>query len=295
MKIARRHALALLACLFPLVAIHAADAPAPSRLDTLEAAGVRLVRGPATVPLGRTAELKVPEGCGFVGEAGLQKFYELTKNDLTGGEVGVLVGARSWMLFFDYKDSGYIKDDEKNQLDAAKLLSSLSAGQEQANASRKERGWDTLKITGWTTPPHYDDKTNHLKWAINLATSRDNFAGTFINESVRLLGRGGVMNVTMVTGNNSFRADEIATDALLASNFGFVPGQKYSEFKSGDRIAAYGLGALVLGGAGVLAAKAGLFAKLGLLLAKFGKLIFVALAAIGGYFIKMWKKITGRA
>jgi uncharacterized membrane-anchored protein len=72
-----------------------------------------------------------------------------------------------------------------------------------------------------------------------------------------------------------------------------VSGQKYSEFKSGDKVAAYGLSALVLGGAGVMAAKMGLFAKLGVILGKFWKGIVFGLIALGALVKKFWDKIIG--
>jgi uncharacterized membrane-anchored protein len=63
--------------------------------------------------------------------------------------------------------------------------------------------------------------------------------------------------------------------------FTYVPGQTYGEFKPGDKIAEYGLAALVAGGAGVFAAKTGLFAKL-------WKFILAGLAAIGAFLNKLF-------
>ena len=40
-------------------------------------------------------------------------------------------------------------------------------------------------------------------------------------------------------------------------NFDYVSGEKYSEWKEGDKVAAYGLGALVLGGAAAAATSKG--------------------------------------
>jgi uncharacterized membrane-anchored protein len=68
----------------------------------------------------------------------------------------------------------------------------------------------------------------------------------------------------------------------------FNEGYRYAEFDTKtDRVAAYGLGALIAGG---LAAKAGLFAKLFafLLLAK--KFIIIGLVAIGGFIAKLFGK-----
>jgi uncharacterized membrane-anchored protein len=67
----------------------------------------------------------------------------------------------------------------------------------------------------------------------------------------------------------------------------FNEGYRYEDYNHGtDRMAAYGLGALVAGG---LAAKAGLFAKLGVLLLAFKKFIILGLAAIGGFLGKLFR------
>jgi uncharacterized membrane-anchored protein len=271
----------------------AAEAPA-TRGQRLEQAGVKMLTGPATVPLGKVAELKLPAGYAFVGADSLDRFYELTQNVRNGNELGVLIAPKDWMLFFDYDDVGHVKDDEKGQLDADKLMQSMTAGQDSANEARKKRGWDAMKMQGWATPPHYDEKTHNLKWAFNLSSSRDNFKDVWINENIRLLGRSGVVNVTLVTGGPTFKASEAEADQLLATNFNYVAGQKYSEFKAGDKVAKYGLAALVLGGAGVVAAKAGLLANLGIFFAKAWKVIVVAVLAAGGYLVRLWKKIIGK-
>lgn len=260
--------------------------------EELEANGVKLTSGPATVPLGQAAEMRLPENYHFVGKDSLDKFYQLTQNVRGGNEVGVVL-APGYMLFFDYDEIGYVKDEDKDKLDAEKLLKTMSDAQEEANSERKSRGFSELKLKGWATPPYYDPQTNNLKWALNLASSRDGFQKIFINESIRLLGRGGVMNVTLVSGSDGFKAAEADADKLLAGNFGYVAGQKYSEFKAGDKVAAYGLSALVLGGAGVMAAKMGLFAKLGVFLGKAWKAIVLGLIAVAAVIKKIFNKITG--
>ena len=264
----------------------------PSREEALQRAGVKLKAGPATVPLGKVAELKLPEGYQFVGQDSLDKFYELTQNTRSGNEVGVLI-APDYMLFFDYDEIGYVKDEDKDKLDGEKLMKAMTENQDAANESRKQRGWEEMKLKGWATAPHYDSKTNNLKWAINLASSRDGFNRVFINESIRLLGRSGVMNVTLVSSTEGFKAAELDADKLLAGNFGYISGQKYSEFKTGDKVAAYGLSALVLGGGAAMAAKMGLFAKLGVFFSKAWKAIVFALIALGAVLKKIWNKVTG--
>lgn len=270
----------------------AGDAPPQTREEALQRAGVNLVAGPQKVPLGKAAELELPAGYSFVGPESLDRFYELTQNVRSGNEVGVVL-APQYMLFFDYDEVGYVKDEDKDKLDAAKLMQTMSEGQAAANEDRKRRGWDELRLHGWATAPHYDEQTNNLKWAINLSTSADGHREIFINESIRLLGRSGVMNVTLAASTQAFKAAEAEADTLLARNFNYVSGEKYSEFKAGDKVAAYGLSALVLGGAGVMAAKAGLLGKLGVLLGKFWKGIAAVLIAVAAGFQKFFNKLTG--
>jgi uncharacterized membrane-anchored protein len=270
----------------------AAEAPPKTREEAYARVGVKLQKGPATVALGSAAELKLPEGYSFVGQDSLDRFYEVTQNMRNGREVGVVL-APSYMLFFDYAEIGYVKDEDKDKLDADKLMKSMTENEAEANKARKERGWDEMKLKGWATPPHYDAKTNHLKWAINLTAGHDGFKEVFINESIRLLGRSGVMNVTLVSDTPGFKAAEADADKLLASNFSYVAGQKYSEFKAGDKVAAYGLSALVLGGGVAAAAKLGWLAALGAWFSKMWKAVVVAVVALGAVIKKLFNKVTG--
>ena len=282
--------------------VHAADKPAAdaaeaekpkTREEALRQAGVKLQSGPATVELGKVAEIKVPEGAHFVMPESLDRYYELTQNRRNGREVGVLL-AKGYSLYFDYVDTGYVKDEDKDKLDADKLMKSMGENEESANEARKQRGWGEIKLKGWATKPHYDEATHNLKWAINLTSSEDKFQEVFINESIRLLGRGGVMNVTLVSGAGAaFTAAEVEADKLLAKNFNYVSGQKYTEFKTGDKVAAYGLSALVLGGGAVMAAKLGWLASLGVWFGKAWKAIVFGVLALGAAIKKLFNKVTG--
>lgn len=262
--------------------LSAAD-PAPEAGDPLDSIPKTL--GPAKVRLGEVAELQLPAEFVFIGKGGMDQFYALTQNVRTGKEVGVVLAPQGWVLFFDYDPIGYVKDDEKASLDAAKLLSSLQEGQAAANSERKSRGYDAMRVDGWAARPHYDDATHYLKWAISLSSERDGYKQPWINHSVRILGRGGVMNVTLVTGPEDFATAEKESDAVLA-NYTYVPGETYAEFRKGDRIAQYGLAALVLGGGAALAAKTGF-------LAKFWKFIVAGVVALFAGIGKLWRAVTG--
>ena len=62
--------------------------------------------------------------------------------------------------------------------------------------------------------------------------------------------------------------------------FEYVSGERYSEFKQGDKIAEYGLAALILGGAAAVATKKGFWAAIVAFFAAFWKLAVAAGVAI---------------
>jgi len=86
-------------------------------------------------------------------------------------------------------------------------------------------------------------------------------------------------------------------DAVMGG-FKFNPGSRYSDFVSGDKVAEYGLTALIAGGAGALAVKTGLLAKSWKLIVAFllaaKKLAIFIFAGIAALFRKIKNWITGR-
>ena len=79
----------------------------------------------------------------------------------------------------------------------------------------------------------------------------------------------------------------------VLADYSFQSGESYAEYRSGDKIAKYGLAALVVGGTAVGAVKLGLFAWLAVLLKKAGKLIIVAAVAVVAFFKKVLGKLFG--
>jgi uncharacterized membrane-anchored protein len=184
-----------------------------------------------------------------------------------------------WFLVFEWDAIGYVKDDEADELEAEAILGSIREATEAANEIRVERGWSPLHIVGWEEPPHYDPTTNNLTWAvIGESQGQRN-----INRIVKLLGRRGVMTVTLVSNPDELSDASWRVDRLLA-DYRFVPGNMYAEFVPGtDRLAQVGLTALVVGGAGATLAKTGL-------LARFWKFLVVGAAGLLGGL----KKLFGR-
>jgi uncharacterized membrane-anchored protein len=233
---------------------------------------IQWTKGPAKVGIAEHAEIQVPEGYAYTGASGAQKLLELMHNPTAGSELGILTDDKlESFLLFEFEDIGYVKDADKEKLDADDMLKSLRAGNEQANKARKERGWAPIEITGWHTPPFYNPQTNNLEWCIQ-GQSRGH---TIVNYNTRILGRHGVMSANLMVDPDKLNETLPQTKKLLAG-FNFVEGKRYSQFLPGDKVAKYGLTALVVGGAVGVAAKVGLLAKLG----KLWKLLIVGLIGI---------------
>lgn len=246
--------------------------------------------GPTTADLGdNLAQIEVPEGYLFADADNTRKLMALYGNPPSDQEVGLITPAaedESWFLVFEYDDSGYVKDDEKDKIDAQAILDSIREGTEQSNEQRKEMGAGAIHVTGWFQEPRYDTKTNNLVWAIEARG--DDPTHKVVNYDVRLLGRRGFISATLVTDPAALAGDLPKVNALL-EGFSYKSGNRYAEFVQGDKVAEYGLAALVAGGAGAAALKLGLFAKLGKMLAKGWKLVVVGVAALAS----VLKKVLG--
>lgn len=236
--------------------------------------------GPTTADIGTEAKIAVPEGYLFAGPEGAKRFLEITENIPSGGELGILTPAEGdWFVLFEFDDVGYVKDDEKDSLDADALLKTIQESTEAANEERRRRGWGTLEVLGWLQPPHYEESTHNLEWATK---AKDSEGGMSTNHKTRYLGRRGVMRVNLVAG-----VDELPSvlpeyrKAMLG--FAYTPDSDYRAFVSGDKVAEYGLTALVVGGAAAAAAKTGF-------LKSFWKLIVAAVVGLGALLKKLFNR-----
>ena len=238
--------------------------------------------GPTTGDI-QHATITVPEGAMFADGPGARKYLELNHNPTSGEELGMVAAKDlSWFVIFDFSDIGFVKDDEKEDIDADAILESLREGTAEANKIRKERGWDTVTVDGWASPPRYEPTTHNLEWATRL--KNDKTGNKSINHDIRMLGRSGVMNAGLVVSPDNYQQTLPNTRKML-EGFTFKEGKRYSEFKPGDKIAKVGLIGLMTGGAVAVAAKTGILAKLG---KGAIKLIAIAVAGVGGALAKLF-------
>jgi len=238
--------------------------------------------GPSEGKIAGRATIAIPAKYMFLGAADTSKFLTLMRNLPRNDSYTFAPNDLNWFAIFDFEDTGYIKDDEK--IDADAVLQSLKEGNARGNEERKRRGYPALTLEGWFVPPFYDTGTKRLEWATKLSSE----GGVSVNYRIRLLGRAGVMSAVLVSDPDSLDKD-IRVFKTALNDFSFDPGQRYSEYRQGDKIAEYGLTGLIIGGAAAAAAKTGLFKVIG----KFGILIFAGAAAIiGGLFKRLFRGRT---
>jgi uncharacterized membrane-anchored protein len=236
------------------------------------------------------ATIAIPAGFRFTEGSGTGKLLEMFGNLASGRELGMLTteGFGPWIIF-EFADTGYVKDDEKDELDADSLLKTLREGQAYGNERRREMGLEELELVGWAVPPKYNIETNNLEWGTIVRSAS---GGDSVNYNTRLLGRRGVMEVALVCSPDELQALLPQYQSILAG-YDYIDGERYAEFRQGDRMAQYGLTALVAGGAAVAASKMGLFAKFGAFFAKLGKGAILLVVAAGVGLKKLLGKLLG--
>jgi uncharacterized membrane-anchored protein len=267
-----------------LVCIAAAQAPDPPKQQPPK---IAWEAGPGPAKIGDQAVLEIPEGYLFAPPEEARKFLELTQNIPSGRELGILTPQKAdWFVIFEFSDVGYVKDDEKKSLDADAMFKSMKEATDEANEERKRRGWGTMTLVGWKQPPHYDEATHNLEWALE---GKDEKGDIVVNHNTRYLGRRGYMSVNLVVDSAQLTGT-LPEFRQVMSKFNYIKENDYRSFVKGDKVAEYGLTALIVGGATAAAAKTGLLKGLWKLLLAGWKLIAAALVALGGFIKRLFTR-----
>jgi uncharacterized membrane-anchored protein len=267
--------LALFVSLSVAVANLAAAAPANQEAQlkaAWDAARKTATLGPAEIKLLDQASLTLADDQAFVPAAEANQIMDALGNGRSTARQGLIVSRRrdaQWMIDVKWVDEGYVRDGDAKEWQADALLDSLREGTENGNAERLARGLPALEVVGWVEPPAYDAAAHRLVWslALNEKGAPADRQQT-INYNTYALGRDGFFSLDLVTFADTIALDKDVVRQLLGT-LAYGPGKRYEDFdQSTDKVAAYGLAALI----GAVAVK-----KLGLL----------ALAA--AFFVKIWK------
>lgn len=245
--------------------------------------------GPVDITLRDQAHLHLPAGYVWVPTPAAAQLMRSMGNRIDDTFIGAIFPAddADWMAVVKFVKEGYIKDDDAKDWNADDLLKSLKEGTEAANEERAKRGIPSIEVTGWAQKPQYDASSHRLVWSALSKRKGSTDGNQGVNYNTYALGREGYLSLNLIT--NAKDLDKYKPDASkLLGAIQYDDGKKYADFNSStDKVAAYGLAALV---AGAAVKKLGLFAVIAAFLAKFAKLAVVAGGAALWGIAKLFKR-----
>jgi len=240
------------------------------------------------------ATLKVPDGMQFLnGRDAHSVLVKLWGNPPMPDPLGLLIpvnagplSPNSWAVIITYEEEGYVKDKDAEKIDYADLLKQMQKDTREASKEREKEGYGSVELVGWAAPPRYDQAVHKLYWAKQLK-----FSGgeeDTLNYNIRLLGRRGVLVLNAVAGMSQLSEIESKAPGILSA-IDFNAGHRYADFSeaAGDKVASYGIAALVAGG---VAAKLGLFKGLWVFLLGAKKFVIIGVIALGALLRKLFGK-----
>lgn len=289
-------ALAALLCLPPGFS-RAADAANPATAQTESfIASLHPASGTVAIPAAH-AHLALKPGYGFLNSHDAQRVLGQLWNNppdkdvlgmvLPSDDPHVLLDNNSWAVVVTYVDEGYVSDADAAGIDFDKMLRDMQESALEENPERRKQGFPEVELAGWAEPPHYDNASHKLYWARDLIFSQNGHSGHSLNYDIRVLGRQGYLSLNAVAPIGQLGQVKADMPEVLAMT-DFDAGQRYTDYDARtDKLAAYGIGALVAGG---IAAKAGLFAKLGVMLLALKKFLVLGIAAVAGLLRKLFRR-----
>lgn len=281
----------------PLALAQAPEDNTDTRVAKAEAfiASLKPQSGRIALPGGK-AELALDDRFRYLDPADTKRLLEEAWSNPPGsggGTLGMLLPAdvsplseHGWGVIITYSGDGHVSDDDADKIDYADVLKQMQDDAKSANQEREKSGFQPVSVVGWAEPPHYDKLEHKIYWAKDLAFGNGGESHT-LNYFIRVLGREGVLELNAVAGMDQLQ--QVRSDMKQVVNFAqFTKGNQYADFNSGtDKVAAYGLAALVAGG---VAAKTGLLAKLLALLIAAKKFVILAFAGLAGVVSRLFKK-----
>jgi uncharacterized membrane-anchored protein len=270
------------------LALFAADQRPQISSDDMAAIASTLKWQTGTVTLRNgLAKITLDPGYRFLDGADAEKvLHDIWGNPPAPPTLGMIfpVGAGptdrdGWGVLIEYQEGGHVNDADAAKINYSELLQEMQGQVRDGNAAREREGYPPVELVGWAEPPHYDAVTHKLYWAKNLRVGQEPLTG--LNYNIRILGRRGVLvlNAVALTRDLPMVSEKMPD---IMARVDFQPGNTYAEFDPKiDKVAKYGVAALIAGGAIGAAAKFGLFKAFWPFLLVFKKfLIFIVVGIV---------------
>jgi uncharacterized membrane-anchored protein len=231
------------------------------------------------------ATVNLPENLRYLSPGDTQILLEQLWGNPKGGDtLGMIFPAgisplenKAWGVVLTFEEDGYVSDKEADEINYDKLLGEMQESIKEASKYREKEGYGTIELVGWAAKPTYDKTSHKLFWAKELEF--DKSPEHTLNYNIRILGRRGVLNLNVVSGMDQLADVEAAVPTLLQAT-DFQEGHRYADFNPAtDKLAEYGIAALVTGGVLSAATKGGLLKGLWLAVLAGKKFILIGLIA----------------
>lgn len=236
----------------PLLAAAAAasgQGPYPETEAALAAERARLnwIERPGSYTLGRSGgTVTLPAGRSLLLGDDAARHAFLTDGADSPNVEAVLRDRRDGTLVvYEYVGDGFVKAEDWAGLDADALLESIGARLRAQDKERAARGLAPRTVTGWREPPGYAASYDVARWAIEFD---EGGAPALVARALKL-GRYGYQQFTWIGPVAQFSETDSLLDAALAGH-AFPEGAGYADFREGDAVAPYGLGALAAAAVG---------------------------------------------
>ena len=266
------------------------DADANKVSEEQFVASLKFQQGKITLP-GNIAVLDLPASFRYLGPDDAEKVLVQGWGNPPGSKsLGMIfpanvspLSAESWGVIVTFDKDGHVKDDDADKIKYDELLKDMQESITANNEERVKQGYQAMTLVGWAEKPSYDKNSHKLYWAKEIKSGNE--AQHSLNYNIRVLGRDGVLVLNAVAGMNQIAQIKTEMQHVVAFSE-FSEGNRYADFDSKtDKVAEYGIAALVAGG---IAAKLGFFGKIFAFLLLFKKFILIGLAFLGGGVAKLF-------
>lgn len=195
---------------------------------------VNWVQGPQKASMGTIADINIPDGYRLADVHGARMILGTLNSPIPDDLAGILVPATGkWMATLEYSPSAYVKNPDVRQIDSKPVLTQiLNQIEKQAQGS--------VTSMSWQTQPSYDAARHLLEWSLLVVTP----TSKILNQTAAILGRHGVLQVTIAYPASLAGAPSLKQ---VAGYLAFKNGERYADYKVGDKIAEAGLAELISG------------------------------------------------
>mgnify|MGYP001363108056 CR=1 FL=1 len=212
----------------------------------------------------------------------INQFYWWKFGDGADPDTVFFLQGEDYSIYAYYIEDGYVKLDDWEKIESEDLLNQLKQIAKSKESYYKEKNLKYATGFEWVFDPELNKQNKSISYSYKVFWSDGN---NTLESKNFILGKKGYIETSYIVNldekNMNFK-DEAEYAKDFVNGVIFNDGYKYTDYKSGDKIAAVGVGSLVAGSLGAkVLAKTGFFAKFLPLLLKFWWILLAPLAAFG--------------